>query len=252
MAVGSGNSQMPHHLLRWAQMSFPAFVSPLVPLRAPAKAFRNLLCRTWTPCQVPPPLQELQKENPLWHIKGKDDHFPSNSQIISEMQREKSTAEFRKAQLLLLSRTDTAPSEASTNRQGSKGSVRTGTTKHWCLFLCAPSTRCWRKGFFSDGEEKEEKWWSSRSWRIRNHTPLWKNPRTVWVGRDLSPMQMFNSADAMTEPWGTQVKIEAKKVIEYLSLPHVLGNQVSCLLLQRPHTLSLQKLFLLPLMTGQI
>lgn len=168
MAVGSGNSQMPHHLLRWAQMSFPAFVSPLVPLRAPAKAFRNLLCRTWTPCQVPPPPQELQKENPLWHIKGKDDHFPSNSQIISEMQREKSTAEFRKAQLLLLSRTDTAPSEASTNRQGSKGPVRTGTTKHWCLFLCAPSTRCWRKGFFSDGEEKEEKWWSSRSWRIRH------------------------------------------------------------------------------------
>lgn len=128
MAVGSDNSQMPHHLLRWAQMSFPAFVSPLVPLTASAKAFRHLLCRTWIQCQVPPPPQELQIENPLCRIKEKDDHFLPNHRLFLRC-REKSTAEFGKAQLFLLSRTDTAPSEASTNRQGSKGTVRTGATK---------------------------------------------------------------------------------------------------------------------------
>lgn len=121
MAVGSDNSQLPHHLLRWAQMSFPAFVSPLVPLTASAKAFRYLLCRTWIQCQVspPPPPQELQIENLLCHIKEKDDHFLPNHRSFLGC-REKSTAEFRKAQLFLLSRTDTAPSDASTNRQGSK------------------------------------------------------------------------------------------------------------------------------------
>lgn len=129
MAVGSDNSQMPHCLLRWPQMSFPAFVSPLVPLTASAKAFRHLLCRTWIQCQVPPPPQEMQIENPLCHIKGKDDHLLPNHKLFLRC-REKSTAESRKAQLFLLSRTDTAPSEASTNRQGSKGTVRTGTTKH--------------------------------------------------------------------------------------------------------------------------
>lgn len=127
MAVGSDNSQMPHHLLRWAQMSFPAFVSPLVPLTAPAKAFRHLLSRTWILCQVPPPPQELQIENPLCHIKKKMIIFLPTHRLLLRCS-ENSTAEFRKAQLLLLSRTDTAPSEASTNRQGSKSTVRTGTT----------------------------------------------------------------------------------------------------------------------------
>lgn len=161
MAIGSGNSQMPHRLLRWPQMSLAAFVSPLVPLTASAKAFRHLLCRTWIQCQVPPLPWELQIENPLCHMEGKDDNFLPNHKLFLRC-REKSTAESRKAQLFLLSRIGTAPSEASTNRQGSKGTMRTGTAKHWCLFLCASSTRCWRKGFFRDGEEKEEKWWSSR------------------------------------------------------------------------------------------
>lgn len=129
MAVGSDNSRMPHRLLRWAQMSFPASVSPLVSLTASAKAFRHLLCRTCIQCQVPPPPQELQRENPLCLIKGEDDHFLPNHRLFLRC-REKSTAECRKAQLFLLSRTDTAPSEASTNRQGSKGTMRIGTTKH--------------------------------------------------------------------------------------------------------------------------
>lgn len=87
------------------------------------------------------------------------------------------------------------------------------------LFLCAAPTPCCRKGFFRDGEGRETV--EFKIFRTdTKHTALGKNPRKVWVGRDLSPTKTFSVLNP--SPLKNTHEDWAKKVNEQLSLLHIL------------------------------
>lgn len=132
-------------LLRWPQMRFLTFVSLLVPFTASAKALDISF--------VEPGSRAKKMSSTTKHpnsCRYKIHYFKSRDKKILSFQvhklffryRQKNIPKCRKVQLSFLWRKDLAPSEASTNRQGSKSTTRTGTTTHSSVFLqvwCASS-----------------------------------------------------------------------------------------------------------------